>query len=236
MDVAKKVQLEKHIEQEKHKLEEIRHNPEYGEGILEEIRKRIAKLNDDLSVRQESIDPLKGRLKDQITSFKEMIARVLDKDILLAGMIRILFRATNYNHILMAIGMAIGVLVEALLPGGEGGEGGAAGSAVCKPLPKEEEGLKEWIRNKLKAFSSLLGRLRVKALEALCGIFLGAVLDVNPSCTKVFGTHTLYEGGGGVELTASLPIISKMADYTNFNFDRPLGLSMRGKRPIELMI
>ena len=40
--------------------------------------------------------------------------------------------------ILMAIGMAIGVLVEALLPGGriEGGEG--------KPPPKDEKGLKEW--------------------------------------------------------------------------------------------
>ena len=56
--------------------------------------------------------------------------------------------------------MAIGVLVEALLPGG----GGAAASGG-EP-PKDESGLKEWIRNKLKALASLLGRLGIKAAEA----------------------------------------------------------------------
>ena len=60
----------------------------------------------------------------------------------------------------MAIGMAIGVLVEALLPGGGGVVGG----------PKDEKGAKEWLRNKLKALASLLGRLGMKAAEALPGI------------------------------------------------------------------
>ena len=48
--------------------------------------------------------------------------------------------------------MTIGVLVEALLPGG----GGAAASGG-EPPPKDESGLAEWIRNKLKALASLLG-------------------------------------------------------------------------------
>ena len=60
---AKKVQLEKLIEKEKCKLEEIRDNPEYDGGIKEDIRKRIEKYNDELNARQESIDLLKGRLK-----------------------------------------------------------------------------------------------------------------------------------------------------------------------------
>ena len=55
------------------------------------LTKRIAKLNDDLSVRQESIDLLKIRLTNQITSFKETIAKVLDKDTSLAEKIRTLF-------------------------------------------------------------------------------------------------------------------------------------------------
>ena len=38
--------------------------------IRGDIRKRVAKLSDNLSVRQESIKLLKGRLKDQITSFE----------------------------------------------------------------------------------------------------------------------------------------------------------------------
>ena len=62
--------------------------------------------------------------------------------------------------------MAIGVLVEALLPGG----GGAAVSGGGEPPPTDEKGLKEWIRNKLKALASLLGQLGIKAAEALPGI------------------------------------------------------------------
>ena len=55
--------------------------------------------------------------------------------------------------ILTAIRMAIGVLVEALLPGG----GGATTSGGGDEPPKDEKGLKEWIKNKLKALASLLG-------------------------------------------------------------------------------
>ena len=48
--------------------------------MRENITKRIDNLNEDLKVRQESINLFKGRLKSQITSFKETIAKVLDKD------------------------------------------------------------------------------------------------------------------------------------------------------------
>ena len=67
--------------------------------------------------------------------------------------------------ILTAIGMAISFLVEALLPSSVCAEGG-------KPLPKNEKGLKELIRNKLIATR----RLGVKAAEALLGI-IGVILS-----------------------------------------------------------
>ena len=60
--------------------------------------------------------------------------------------------------------MAIGVLIEALLPGGGGG---AAASGGGEPPLKD---VKKWIRNKLKALASLLGKLGMKAAEALPGI------------------------------------------------------------------
>ena len=169
VEVTKKVQLEEHTEQKNLKLEEIRDNPEYGNGIREDIRCRINKLNDDLSVRQESTDLLKGRLPNQITSFKETIAKVLDKNTSLAKKIQT-FREQEITivSILTAIGMAISVLVEALLPGSE--EGG------CKPPPKDEAGLKEWVRNKLKALVRLLGKLEGKVTEALPGN-MGAILS-----------------------------------------------------------
>ena len=86
---------------------------------------------------QESIDLLKGRLKDQITSFKETIAKVLGKDTSLAEKIRTLFRDQGIMiaSILTATEMAISILVEALLSGGR-----AEGD---KPPPKDNKGLKK---------------------------------------------------------------------------------------------
>ena len=69
-----------------------------------------------------------------------MIVKVLDKDTLLAKRIRTLFweQEITITSILTATEMAIGALVETLLPGG--GEGG--GSTAGEP-PKDEEGVKE---------------------------------------------------------------------------------------------
>ena len=61
--------------------------------------------------------------------------------------------------------MAIGVLVEVLLPGGGAGD----------PPPKDEKGLKEWISSKLKALALLLGKLEIKAAEALPGLIGGII-------------------------------------------------------------
>ena len=72
--------------------------------------------------------------------------------------------------ILTAIGMAIGVLVEALIPG-----------STAKTTAKDSHGgdtpgsAKEWIHNKLKALASLLGKLAEKAGAALPGI-IGSVI------------------------------------------------------------
>ena len=102
-------------------------------------------------------------------SFKETLAKVLDKDTSLGEKIRTLFREQGITiaSILTAIRMAIRVLIEALLPGGGGA---AAASGGGQPPPKDEKGLKEWVRSKLKALASLLGKLGMKAAEALPGI------------------------------------------------------------------
>ena len=174
VEVAKKVELEEHIAKEHRKLEEFREYPgEYDDTMKEDIAKRTDALNDELATRQESIDLLKGRLKNQITSFKETIAKVLDKDTSLGEKIRTLFREQGITIAsrLTAIGMATGVLVEALLPGGKGAISGGGAS----PPPKDEKGLKEWVRSKLKALASLLGKLGMQAAEALPGIIGGII-------------------------------------------------------------
>ena len=86
----------------------------------------------------------------------------------MAEKIRTLFKEQQITiaSILRAIGIAIEVLVEA------GGSGAAASGG--EP-PKDESGLKEWIRNKLKALALLLGQLGIKAVEALPGSIGGIV-------------------------------------------------------------
>ena len=172
--MAKKIQLEEHIKKEHRKLKELQEYPGvYDDAMREDITKRIDTLNDELVTRQESIDILKGRLKNQIMSFPKMIAKVLDSNASLAEKIRTLFREQGImiDSILMAIRMAIDVLVEALMPGG-----GGTAAASEGPPPKDEAGLKEWIRTTLKALASLPGRLGVKAAEALPGI-IGAIIS-----------------------------------------------------------
>ena len=202
VEVAKKLELEECIAIEPRKLEEFReYNRVYNDAMKEDITKQIDDLNEDLKVRQESINLLKGRLKNQITSFKETIAKVLDKDTSLAEKIRTLFREQGIMiaSILTAIRMAIRVLVEALLPGG-----GAAASGG-EP-PRDEKGLKEWIRNKLKALASLLGQLGIKAAEALPGIIGGIISWILNREKDVVGwvsqnLWTLVVGIGGLIYT-----------------------------------
>ena len=116
---GRKVELEEHITKERRKLEEFQEYPGVYDDAMKEDIKRIDALNDELATRQVSIDLLKGRLKNQITSFKETVAKVLDKDTSLGEKIPTLFREQGITiaSILIAIGMAIGVLVDALLLG-----------------------------------------------------------------------------------------------------------------------
>ena len=120
LETMKKVQLEDHIEREKCKLTEIENNPEYNNSIREDIRNGTERLYEDLG--QESMNLLKGGLTIQFLGIKETIAKVLDRDSSLAEKIRMLFREQGnmITSILMAIGMTIGILGEALLPSGGG--------------------------------------------------------------------------------------------------------------------
>ena len=87
--------------------------------------------------------------------------------------IRTLFKEQGVTiiSILTALGMTLGVLIEALL-GGPDVSTTASGSTSSD----EKDGAREWIKNKLKALSQLQGKLADKALEALPGI-IGSILS-----------------------------------------------------------
>ena len=136
----------------------------------------MKKLADDLKAREESIDILKGKLDSQVRSIRETLAKVLDKNTTLHEKIQTLFREQGITivSILTAFGMVIGFLVEALLPSG--------GGSTSQTNPEKggddnkDSGAKEWIKNKLKALASLLGKLASKAASALPRI-IGSIVS-----------------------------------------------------------
>ena len=82
------------------------------------IKDRIKKLGDELNNRNEEINILKDKASKQINQIRGSITKFLDKETgTLGDRIRALFKEQGVTivSILTAIGMVIGVLIEALL-------------------------------------------------------------------------------------------------------------------------
>ena len=166
--------LEAHIKHEERKLNEIQ-DPKYSDDQRDMIEGGINKLRGELTERNKEIDILKGEASKQINQIKESITKFLDKETgTLVERIRTLFKEQGITivSILTAVGMTIGVLIEALL----------GGPSTCTPTSggtsggDKKGGARDWIKNKLKALSQLLGKLADKALASLPGI-IGSILS-----------------------------------------------------------
>ena len=128
-----------------------------------------------MNERNEEIDILKGEASKQINHIRESITKFLDKETgTLGERIRTLFKEQGITivSILTAVGMAIGVLIKALL----GGPGVSSTTSESTTTSDKKGGAREWIKNKLKALSQLRGKLADKALAALPGI-IGSILS-----------------------------------------------------------
>ena len=174
--IAKRIDLEGRIKHEERKLNEIQ-DPIYSDDQRKMVKDRINKLRGELTERNEEIDILKGKASKQINQIRGSITKFLDKETgTLGERIRTLFKEQGITivSILTAVGMAIGVLVEALLGGPTvstttSTSGGTSGG-------DKKGGAREWIKNKLKALSQLLGKLADKALASLPGI-IGSIIS-----------------------------------------------------------
>ena len=174
--IAKRVDLEDRIKHEENKLNEIQ-DPIYSDDQRKMVEDRIKKLRDELNERNEEINILKGEASKQINQIKGSITQFLDKETGTLGQrIRTLFKEQGITivSILTAVGMTIGVLMEALL-GGPTVSTTTSGSTPADGGDKKG-GAREWIKNKLKALSQLLGKLADKALASLPGI-IGSIIS-----------------------------------------------------------
>ena len=174
VSIAKRIDLEGRIKHEERKLNEIQ-DPKYSDDQRDMIEGRINKLRDELTERNKEIDILKGEASKQINQIKESITQFLDKETgTLGERIRTLFKEQGITivSILTAVGMTIGILIEALL----GGPSASTPTPQSTTTSDKKGGAREWIKNKLKALSQLLGKLADKALASLPGI-IGSILS-----------------------------------------------------------
>ena len=185
--IAKRIDLEGRIKHEERKLNEIQ-DPKYSDDQRDMIEGRINKLRGELTERNKEIDILKGEASKQINQIRGSITKFLDKETgTLGERIRTLFKEQGITivSILTAVGMAIGVLIEALLGGPSvstttNTSGGTSGG-------DKKGGAREWIKNKLKALSQLLGKLADKALASLPGIIGSTISWILNRAKEVIG-------------------------------------------------
>ena len=174
--IAKAMAKQVDIDKENRKLEEMANDEMYSDEQREEVRARLQRFQDEQKASSDQIRILKGRYSNQIYQIKESIMKFLDKEAgTLGERIRNLFKEQGITiiSILTALGMTLGVLIEALL----GGPSTISTPTSQSTTTSDKKGkARECIKNKLKALSQLLGKLADKALASLPEI-IGSIIS-----------------------------------------------------------
>ena len=173
--ITKSIAKQVDIDRENRKLEEMADDETYSDEQREEVRARLQRFQDEQKAINDQIRILKGRYSNQIYQIRESIMKFLDKETgTLGERIRTLFKEQGITivSILTALGMTIGVLIEALLGGPSNTSTPTSESTTTS---NKKGGAREWIKSKLKALSQLLGKLPDKVLASLPGI-IGSIL------------------------------------------------------------
>ena len=174
--IDKSIAKQVDIDRENQKLEEMVNDETYSDEQREEVRARLQRFQDEQKAINDQIRILKGRYSNQIYQIRELIMKFLDKETgTLGERIRTLFKEQGITivSILTALGMTLGVLIEALLGGPSTTSTPTSQSTTTS---NKKGGAREWIKNKLKALSQLLGKLADKASASLPGI-IGSILS-----------------------------------------------------------
>ena len=173
--ITKSIAKQVDIDRENRKLEEMANDETYSDEQKEEVRARLQRFQDEQKAISDQIRILKGRYSNQIYQIRESIMKFLDKETgTLGERIRTLFKEQGITiiSILTALGMTLGVLIEALL----GGPSASTPTSQSTTTSDKKGGAREWIKNKLKALLQLLGKLADKALASLPGI-IGLIIS-----------------------------------------------------------
>ena len=165
--IAKRVDLEARIKREERKLNEIQ-GPKYSDDQRDMIEGRINKLRGELTERNKEIDILKGEASKEINQIKESITKFSDKEMgTLDERIRTLFKEHGITivSILTAVGMTIGVLIEALLGGPSASTPASGGTSGGD----KKGGAREWIKKQIESSVTIIRQISRQSISITTG-------------------------------------------------------------------
>ena len=171
-NTSKLTEIDKRIERDTKKLEEVTNDPTYSDEQKQLYRDRLDDLNTEKQARLEILPQNRKDLQTQVTTIKQTIESILDKDASLAERIRTLFKeqVITIFSILTAFSKTVATIVlttDGVLRGGSGETGGS---------PKDKGTFKKWLDRLAHALKRLAGKA-VEALPAIIGSVVGAALS-----------------------------------------------------------
>ena len=90
-NMSKLTNIDKRIERDTKKLEEVKNDPTYSDEQRQLYRDRLDNLNTEKQARLEILSQNRKDLQVQVARIKQTIEKILNKDTSLAERIRILF-------------------------------------------------------------------------------------------------------------------------------------------------
>ena len=143
--VTKSIAKQVDIDKENRKLEEMANDETYSDEQREKVRARLQRFLDEQKAINNQIRILKGRYSNQIYQIRESIMKFLDKEMgTLSEKMRALFKEQGITivSILTALGMTLGVLIEALLRG----PSTSTPTSQSTSTSDKKGGAREWIK------------------------------------------------------------------------------------------
>ena len=133
---SKLTEIDKRIERDNEKLEEVKNYPNYTDEQRQFYKDRLDDLNTEKQAGLELLSQNRKDLQTQVARIRQTIEKVLGKDASLAERIRTLFKeqCITIFSILTAFTMTLATLVLAITGGGGGGRTGGFHQKIKEPL------------------------------------------------------------------------------------------------------
>ena len=183
--MSKLTEIDKRIEKDTQKLEEVENDPTYSDEQRELYKDRLDDLNTEKQTMLEILTKNRKDLQTQVARIRQTLEEISHKNISLPEKICTLI-CEQIIVIISALSVISADIATIILSaiGDFGGSGGTGGS------PSKDKGtLKKWLDRLADALKRLAGKA-AEALRAIIGSVVGAILSLLGKVVGFVAEHT----------------------------------------------